>query len=58
MKADENTRAIWLASSNVMNRGLYNSLGFRIVDTIELGKYNPSWKLPPVMVDVVRAIKL
>ena len=51
-QADSQDRATWLTSSNVLNRGFYNSQGFITVGTITLGESNADWHESPILFDV------
>ncbi|KAI0963335.1 hypothetical protein AcW1_000441 [Taiwanofungus camphoratus] len=48
-KADIESRAVWLHSSNVDNTGFYESLGFSVIDEFTVGENNPTWQEPPVV---------
>lgn len=56
MEADEQGRATYLISSNILNTGFYNSCGFVGVADVVLGDNNPTWHKKPVIVKIVRAI--
>ncbi|KAF7798887.1 hypothetical protein EIP86_010115 [Pleurotus ostreatoroseus] len=49
-QADAEERATWLISSNALNEGFYNSLGFETAKEIVLGDDNPTWNEPPVVI--------
>ncbi|EKM52841.1 uncharacterized protein PHACADRAFT_212048 [Phanerochaete carnosa HHB-10118-sp] len=42
-----------LISSNTINRPFFRELGFEIVGAVCLGNDNPTWKEPPVTVDIM-----
>ncbi|EKM52832.1 uncharacterized protein PHACADRAFT_186889 [Phanerochaete carnosa HHB-10118-sp] len=50
--ADARGVSVWLASSNPVNEGFYIDLGFQTVGTFHLGTDNPSWKGPPVSIEI------
>ncbi|KAI0693900.1 hypothetical protein BC835DRAFT_1415653 [Cytidiella melzeri] len=52
-KADAHGRATWLMSSNILNTGFYNSLGFITKAEIALGSEDPDWCEPPVVVSLM-----
>ena len=47
-------RAVWLMSSNIINVGFYNSLGFYSVYDFSLGDDNPTWNRDPFVFQIVR----
>ncbi|KAI0089124.1 hypothetical protein BDY19DRAFT_125776 [Irpex rosettiformis] len=51
--ADAEGRATWLGSSNVVNTGFYEYLGFRIVESITLGESDPTWNEDPIVVNLM-----
>ncbi len=54
IQADKEGRATWLGSSNVANRGFYESLGFVVIAQITLGETDPTWNEAPLVSDLVR----
>lgn len=56
LKADAQSRATWLTSSNVLNRRFYNSQGFYTVGSVTLGEGDADWREGPVVVDLVSGI--
>lgn len=53
LQADAQNSATWLTSSNVINRGFYNSHGFETVGTVTIGEGDADWHEAPVVLDVV-----
>ncbi|KAI0787152.1 hypothetical protein BC629DRAFT_494314 [Irpex lacteus] len=51
--ADKEGRATWLGSSNVANRGFYESLGFVVIAQITLGETDPTWNEAPLVSDLM-----
>lgn len=52
-KADAQDRSTFIISSNVENRRFYNSVGYVTVHTMDIGKDDPTWSEPPILVDIV-----
>lgn len=40
-------------SSNPVNQGFYHLLGFETAATFYLGTDNPTWRAPPIPIDIV-----
>lgn len=53
-QANDQHRATWLLSSNVLNDNFYHSLGFVTVAEMTLGEDNPTWNGPPIVLALVR----
>ncbi|KIM46362.1 hypothetical protein M413DRAFT_441454 [Hebeloma cylindrosporum] len=51
--ADITGQACWLNSSNIENKGFYESHGFQTVAEIVIGNENPTWHHPPIIAEIM-----